>query len=91
LCERHHLYRGGRLGGLGCPEENIMEITVGPVQPTRSDGDPRRVAPAAKSGGGRDRRKRKRDRRKNVREGVIVSLSVREDRRRPGDRRRTTG
>ncbi len=37
----------------------------------------------------KDRRKRKYDRRKSVRTGVIVSLSCRNDRRKGGDRRKT--
>jgi hypothetical protein len=36
----------------------------------------------------RDRRKNKRDRRRSVREGVIVTLSVKNDRRVLRDRRR---
>ena len=67
-----------------------MDFTVGTVLPATSKGDPLRVIPAARSGGGRDRRKKRQDRRKNVRDGIFVSLSVNEDRRRPGDRRKKT-
>ena len=38
----------------------------------------------------KDRRKRKRDRRKSVREGIFVSLSVENNRRFLRDRRKTT-
>jgi hypothetical protein len=65
-----------------------MEFTIRPVLPATPKGDPLKVVPAAKSGGSKDRRKKKRDRRKNVREGIFVSLSNKEDRRRPGDRRK---
>jgi hypothetical protein len=65
-----------------------MEFTVRPVQSNISKGDPLKVVPATKSGE-RDRRRKKRDRRENVRTGVVVSLSVnKKDRRRQGDRRR---
>ncbi len=36
----------------------------------------------------KDRRKRKYDRRKSVRDGVVVALSCKNDRRRGGDRRK---
>lgn len=39
----------------------------------------------------RDRRKRKYDRRKDRREGVIVKLSCQNDRRKSGERRKTEG
>ncbi|WDP88810.1 MAG: hypothetical protein HUN04_03285 [Desulfobacter sp.] len=39
----------------------------------------------------KDRRKAKLDRRKGVRDGVIVNLSFRHDRRKGGDRRRAQG
>jgi hypothetical protein len=68
-----------------------MEFTVGPVQPSASNGDPLKVVPVAKSGDSKDRRKKKNDRRKNVRDGVYVSLSTKEDRRQPGDRRKSDG
>jgi hypothetical protein len=65
-----------------------MDITVGSIQPTKSDSDSLRVVPVAKSDRNRDRRKRKQDRRKNVRDGIFVSLSVKKDRRHPEDRRK---
>lgn len=66
-----------------------MDFIIGPVQPATANGENLKVVPASKSGGSKDRRKKKQDRRKNVREGIFVSLSVKEDRRRPGDRRET--
>lgn len=69
----------------------MMEITVGPVQPTRTKDDSLKVVPAVRSGGSKDRRKKKQDRRQNVRDGIFVSLSVKEERRRPGDRRKADG
>jgi hypothetical protein len=67
-----------------------MDFTIGPVRPNTSNGDPLRVVPAAKSGDGKDRKKKKQDRRKNTRDGIFVSLSVKEDHRRPGDRRKNS-
>jgi hypothetical protein len=68
-----------------------MEFIVGPVQPSAPNGDPLKVVPVARSGGSKDRRKKKNDRRKNVRDGIFVSLSIKEDRRQPGDRRKSDG
>jgi hypothetical protein len=45
--------------------------------------------PAKKKGVLKDRRKNTQDRRRSVREGIFVSLSVRKDRRVVKDRRRT--
>jgi hypothetical protein len=66
-----------------------MDFTVGPVQSSTSKDDLLKVVPVSKTSGNRDRRKKKKDRRKNLRDGVLVSLSTREDRRKPGDRRRS--
>ena len=68
-----------------------MEFTVGSVKPTTPNGDPLKVNPSARSGDSKDRRRKKKDRRKNVRDGIYVSLSVKEDRRQPGDRRKSGG
>ncbi len=73
------------------PGGNDMEFTVRPVQSTTSSEDPLKVNPAAKSGSSKDRRKKKNDRRENVRDGIVVSLSVKEDRRQPTDRRKPGG
>jgi hypothetical protein len=60
-----------------------MDFTVGPVQSSTSKDDLLKVVPVSKTSGNRDRRKKKKDRRKNLRDGVLVSLSTREDRRKP--------
>lgn len=66
-----------------------MEYTIGPIQSPQANGtDPLKVVPVQKSSRNRDRRKRRQDRRRNVREGIFVSLSEKKDRRRPGDRRK---
>ncbi len=68
-----------------------MEITVGPVLPAESNNDSLKVVPVQKYSRYRDRRQKNRDRRKNVREGIFVTLSSKKDRRHPGDRRRSGG
>ena len=65
-----------------------MEITIGSIHTLKPNAEGIKEVPAARSGREKDRRKRKRDRRKNVREGIFVSLSVKEDRRSGRDRRR---
>ena len=69
----------------------MISIRIGgaipPVQnnPKKRD-DSRRQAPKKKSA--KDRRKAKMDRRKNVRNGVVVTLSEYPNRRRGSDRRK---
>ena len=65
-----------------------MEITVGTVDILKPNADAVREVPSARHSRDKDRRKRKQDRRKNVREGIYVSLSVKGDRRSGRDRRR---
>ena len=65
-----------------------MEITVGSIHTLKPNADAIKEVPATRSGRDKERRKRKRDRRKNVREGIYVSLSVKDDRRSGRDRRR---
>ena len=65
-----------------------MEITVGSIQTLKPNMDAVKEVPAPRTDREKDRRKRKQDRRKNVREGIFVSLSVKEDRRSGRDRRR---
>lgn len=67
---------------------HTMEITIGSINTLKPNTDAVKEISAARNGRDRDRRKRKQDRRKNVREGIFVSLSVKEDRRRGRDRRR---
>ena len=57
-------------------------IHVGKSSKSSSDFNPKKKKK-------RERRKNKQDRRKSVRDGVIVSLSFKKDRRVRNDRRRT--
>jgi hypothetical protein len=66
-----------------------MEITVGSIHTLKPNADAVKEVSAPRTGRDKERRKRKQDRRKNVREGIFVSLSVREDRRNGRDRRRS--
>ena len=68
-----------------------MEISVSSIYPTIPNTDATKVVPAAKPDRNKDRRKKKQDRRKNVREGIFVFLSTKEDQRNARDRRRTEG
>ncbi len=66
-----------------------MRIVVGRttnIPSTRSSESSTDYTPIKKT---RDRRKNKQDRRKSVRDGVIVSLSFKNDRRVRKDRRRS--
>ena len=65
-----------------------MEITVGSINTLKPNADAIKEIPVSKQGRDKNRRKKKQDRRKNVREGIFVSLSVKEDRRNGRDRRR---
>lgn len=65
-----------------------VNITVGGTTSVGSDAPEKRkpyVGP--KQGSRKDRRKNKQDRRKSVRDGIIVSLSMENDRRVMRDRR----
>ena len=67
-----------------------MRIVIGPttnIHVGKSSKDSSNYTPKKKKKG--DRRKNKQDRRKSVRDGVIVSLSFKNDRRVRHDRRRT--
>lgn len=64
----------------------IIGGAISPVQNDLSNrGNPRRPAPKKKPN--KNRRKSKADRRTNVRNGVVVSLSTYPERRRGQDRR----
>lgn len=65
-----------------------MEITVGSINTLKPNVDGIKEIPAQRQGRDKNRRKKKKDRRKNVREGIFVSLSVKDDRRSGRDRRR---
>lgn len=69
-----------------------MDIVIGRTAYVNRDGakkrDPSQFAKKKKQ---EDRRKNKNDRRKSVRDGVVVTLSTKTDRRAPIDRRKKNG
>lgn len=68
-----------------------MDIVIGRTSYANRDGAQQKE-PSHGSGKQKkaDRRKNKRDRRKSVRDGVIVTLSTKKDRRANKDRRRSS-
>ncbi len=68
-----------------------MDIVVGGTSPVKMDPSEEKVTlPVGKKVVRKDRRKKKQDRRRSVREGIFVSLSVDNDRRVLRDRRATS-
>jgi len=68
-----------------------MEIVIGGIPPVQKEPSKENVPfPAGKKVVRRDRRKNRHDRRKNVRDGIFVSFSGRDDRRVQRDRRRAS-
>jgi len=67
-----------------------MDIIIGNIAPVKMDPSKKRPdTDAAKGNGSRkDLRRNRRDRRRSVREGIFVSLSVKNDRRGLRKRRR---
>jgi hypothetical protein len=68
-----------------------VDIVIGgtsSIKPDPSEENPNTPAGKNKKGRGRERRKNKRDRRKSVREGIFVSLSIKNNRRAQRDRRK---
>ena len=66
-----------------------MDIVVGKIQSTKEEGTHKKsFYKDRKKSNFKERRKNKKDRRKSVREGVIVSLSFKNDRRVLPDRRK---
>ena len=66
-----------------------MDIVIGRTGSVNRDGSRRKNRDAYSSKKRKvDRRKNKQDRRKGVRDGVIVTLSTKKDRRKQKDRRR---
>jgi HEAT repeat protein len=66
-----------------------MDIVVGKIQSAKEEGTHKKYFyKDGKKSSFKERRKNKQDRRKNVREGVIVSLSFKDDRRVLPDRRK---
>ena len=66
-----------------------MDIVVGKIQSAKEEGTHKKsFYKDGKKSSFKERRKNKQDRRKSVREGVIVSLSFKDDRRVLPDRRK---
>jgi HEAT repeat protein len=66
-----------------------MNIVVGKIQSAKEEGTHKKsFYKDGKKSSFKERRKNKQDRRKSVREGVIVSLSFKDDRRVLPDRRK---
>lgn len=74
-----------------CREACSMDITIGRTSPTNKDsGNEGALGYVPRRRKRKDRRKNKRDRRKSVRDGVIVSLSFKKERRILKDRRKNS-
>jgi hypothetical protein len=68
-----------------------MDIVVGKIRSAKEEGAQKKsFYKEGKKSGFKERRKNRWDRRKSVREGVIVSLSFKNDRRVLPDRRKTS-
>ena len=66
-----------------------MDIVVGKIQSAKDEGTHKKsFYKDGKKSSSKEKRKNKQDRRKSVREGVIVSLSFKNDRRVLPDRRK---
>jgi hypothetical protein len=73
--------------------EKTMDVFIGDTIPViLEDSDPRHRVPPIKKVPSRDRRRKRQDRRKGVREGVVVHLSGKNKEHRAGmtDRRKLT-
>lgn len=67
-----------------------MDIVVGQIRSAKEEGTQKKsFFKKGKKSNFKERRKNKQDRRKSVRDGVIVSLSFKNDRRVLPDRRKT--
>ena len=67
-----------------------MDITIGDISSVKNDlSGESTTPPSRKKSTLKDRRKNKQDRRKSVREGVLVSLSTKNERRVTRDRRKS--
>jgi hypothetical protein len=65
-----------------------MDIVIGGTPPVKLEKSKEHTLPNPGKKVLRDRRKNKQDRRRSVREGIFVSLSVKGERRSKGDRRK---
>ena len=68
---------------------DIIVGTISPVHNNASNRDDKRRPPPPKKKKQRERRKNQVDRRQDVRDGVVVTLSIKSNRRKSPDRRRT--
>lgn len=69
-----------------------MDIVIGRVAPVNRDRAKKRdPSDTTKPKKKEDRRKNKQDRRKSIRDGVVVTLSTKKDRRTGRDRRKKCG
>ena len=66
-----------------------MDMTIEGTPPVKMDSSKEQTTPHAGKKVLRDRRKNEQDRRTSVREGIFVSLSVKDERRSGVDRRKT--
>jgi hypothetical protein len=66
-----------------------MEIYIGNISDARNRMKPQDI-PVSPDKPKRERRKKQQDRRRSVREGIIVTLSIKNDRRSGHDRRKNT-
>jgi hypothetical protein len=66
-----------------------MEIYIGNITDARNRVKPQEV-PVVPDKPKRERRKKRQDRRRSVREGIIVTLSIKNDRRTGRDRRKNS-
>jgi hypothetical protein len=69
-------------------EVSAVDIVIGGTPPVKMDPSKEHATPHAGKKVRRDRRKTKQDRRRSVREGIFVSLSVKNERRSGFDRRK---
>ena len=71
----------------------MVDIRVGLIQPVQNNrhrsGNQQQTLPFKNKQKGRERRKNKLDRRQNVRDGFVVTLSTQSDRRKRPDRRKS--
>jgi len=72
-------------------EVSSMDIVIGGTSSVKMDpSEENAKPPAGKKLVQKDRRRNKQDRRRSVREGIFVSLSMENDRRVPRDRRKVS-
>ena len=65
-----------------------MDIVIGRIQFTKEESGKKSFKKHGKKTSFKERRKNEHDRRQSIRDGVIVSLSIKDDRRMLRDRRK---